>query len=357
MNRTATRPIGISQGRGDPVDGRLNNAAELRLFFALCVLVSHTIQLAGFSQYDIWRSILSSELAVQGFFILSGYLVMGSFERSTGWKDFYLRRLLRIYPAYAAAVFIFLLLSVLQAVALGRNIQWQEVPRYIVANLILLNFVQPGIGGLFEGQAFTEINGALWTIKLEVLFYTIVPFLYAMGRRWSLRRVAVVLILLGLAWRLGLSSLAVNYNLAVHPALAHQLPGQLHFFAVGILLFDASHHPHARRGHAMVLLAALTLAVVLSGPRLALQLGGLCVLIYVVSRLPQAPTPFSKHDLSYGVYLCHFPIIQLLIGAGLVTHGASLFLITVFSLATGYAWLSWRLIEAPALRLARRSAA
>ncbi len=60
---------------------QFRNLQELRLFFALSVVVAHSIGLAKYTEWDIIRKILSSEVAVQGFFILSGFLVYGSFER------------------------------------------------------------------------------------------------------------------------------------------------------------------------------------------------------------------------------------------------------------------------------------
>lgn len=336
---------------------RLSNIAELRLFFAVCVLVSHTIQLGGFTRYDIWRVILSSEVAVQGFFILSGYLVLGSYERSASLGDFYVRRFLRIYPAYAVAVLVMLGLGLLQTVVMDRPVAKEDIPRYLIANLSLLNFIQPGVAGVFSDRAYTEINGALWTIKLEMMFYALVPMVHAAGRHFGFRIVGAALMLLGLLWKPVLEMLSETNLLRIHPALMHQLPGQLHFFAIGILMFDAMRTPARARGHAATVAMATMLAALLHGGSLALQIALLCLFIFAVTRLRQAPTPFSRHDLSYGVYLCHFPIIQLLATAGFTVWGAGLFLMAVLGLATVYAALSWRWVEAPALRLAGKAAA
>jgi len=330
---------------------RLANVAELRLFFALSVLVSHTIQLAGFSDYDIWRQILSSEVAVQGFFILSGFLVLGSYTKHPSERDFYLRRLLRIYPGYVVAVLVFLALCLTEAASHAQLPSAAQVQRYLVANLLLLNFLQPGLDGVFSGNAYREINGALWTIKLEVMFYALVPLLHRVAHRWSFRALGVGLIVCGLLWRpaLGLVEAALGHPL--HQALFHQLPGQLHFFGLGVLLFDMSRQPAQARGNLLVLLGAAASALVLGDQRLALQMLLLSAFVYAITCLPQWRTPFERHDLSYGVYLCHFPIIQLLIAFGLANQGILVFLSATLLLASLYALASWRWIEAPALRL------
>ena len=332
---------------------KLTNIAELRLLFALCVVVAHSIQLGGFSQHDIWRKILSSEVAVQAFFILSGFLVMGSYARSPDVADFYYRRWLRIYPGYAMAVLFFLALCLLQAQAQGHAVSRSDVLRYLWANLSLLNFLQPSISGVFETSAYREINGALWTIKLEVMFYALVPLFSACARRWSLRHTAVVLMLVGLGWRPLLALLQQQLGWRLHPSLAHQLPGQLHFFALGMLLFDVSRQPGRALGNALAALAGVALAWTLGESRLALQMLLLLVFIHAITQLPQARTPLSKTDLSYGVYLAHFPIVQLLVGSDVRHWSAGPFLALVLLLALAYALLSWRWIEQPALNLAQ----
>lgn len=350
---TTTEPPAASWRAKAGTSTKLNNIAELRLLFALCVVVAHTIQLGGFNEYDIWRRILSSEVAVQAFFVLSGFLVMGSYVRSPDVADFWYRRWLRIYPGYAVAVLFFLALCLFQAVAKGNSVSRSEVLRYLWANLSLLNFLQPSIDGVFKTSAYRDINGALWTIKLEVMFYALVPLFSACARRWSLRRTALVLMLVGVVWRPLLALLQQQMGWRLHPSLAHQLPGQLHFFALGMLLFDVSRQPARALGNALVALVGVALAWALGESRLALQMLLLLVFIHVITQLPQAHTPLGKTDLSYGVYLAHFPIVQLLVGSAAWHWGAGPFLGLVLLFTSTYALLSWRWIEQPALNLAR----
>ena len=52
-----------------------------------------------------------------------------------------------------------------------------SVGRYLGWNLAFLNFMEPALPGVFEANRFTEINGALWTLKIEVMFYLVLPLL------------------------------------------------------------------------------------------------------------------------------------------------------------------------------------
>jgi peptidoglycan/LPS O-acetylase OafA/YrhL len=327
------------------------------LLFAIFVVVSHSIQLGQFTRYDFWRQIFSSEVAVQGFFILSGFLVLGSYARAQDIRKFYLRRFLRIYPGYLVAVALFLVLALTQAYVQRLAIDQGEIYRYIMVNFLLLNFLQPGIDGVFQVGAYQEINGALWTIKLEVMFYALVPLLYWAGRRWSFRATAIALIVIGLSWRPLLGFIASTGGINVHASIAHQLPGQLHFFGMGVLMFSVLERPHHRLGNAIIVLVAVLLAGLVGEKALAVQILLLSLFIYGVTQLPQMPSPIGDTDLSYGVYLAHFPIIQLLVGAAAPSLGFVPFLVLVLLLATTYALASWHWVELPSMRLARGVAA
>lgn len=333
------------------------NISELRLLFALMVVIAHTIQLASFSDYDLWRKIFSSDFAVQGFFILSGFLVLNSFARTHCIHKFYLRRFLRIYPGYLVAVVLFLFLALTQSHVQQLEVNKSEIYRYIVVNLLFLNFLQPSIGGVFEAGAYQVINGALWTIKLEVMFYALVPLLYWGGRRWSFRAIAVSLIVIGLLWRPLLEFMALTVGIKVHDSIAHQLPGQLHFFGIGVLMFDVLQRPYHQLGNAIIVLFAVLLAGLVVGKAMAFQILLLTLFIYGATQLPQILTPLGDTDLSYGVYLAHFPIIQLLIATAAPNLGFEAFLVLVLMLVITYALASWHWVELPAMRLARGVAA
>lgn len=332
---------------------RFKNINELRLMFALSVLISHAIQLGQFASYDILRTIFSSEIAVQGFFILSGFLVFGSYSRMLNIRSFYMRRFFRIYPGYVMALILFLFFALIQSYLYGQEVAGREVARYFGFNLLLLNFLQPSIDGVFQLNPYHDINGALWTIKIEVMFYALVPLLYWIGRRWSLRFVAVTLILVGLSWRPLLDLVSLG-GWHLHPSFAHQLPGQLHFFGFGILMFDASVNNGHWIGNVTIVIVATLLAGLIGAPSVIVRVLLLSLFCFGITQLPQMNLPLGDRDLSYGIYLSHFPIIQLLIGAGIDGLGAELFMPLVLLLSVAYAIVSWKCVELPALQFSRR---
>lgn len=332
---------------------RLNNVAELRLLFAACVVLSHAVQLSANHSFDVIRFVMNSEVAVQGFFILSGYLVFGSFDRIRNVKKFYSRRFLRIYPAYAVAVLLFITLGVIQALALGGGVRWADLPPYLLANLATLNFLYPVVDGVFAGNPMEYVNGALWSIKVELMFYASVPLLYALTRRVPIGIVAAMLIFAGIMWWPVLNLLAGYVGITPSLSFKYQLPGQLHFFGLGVALFARSKGHISTGALAVITMWAILLLLLLGAVREALHVVGLVVVIGSVSALPQVKDLFRGQDISYGIYLSHFPIIQLLLAAGAGQWPFFLYLGAVVSLATAYGFASWNFIERPSLAYRR----
>ena len=180
----------------------LNRFDALRLAFASMVFVYHAVALSGLvadSPLELNLAVIA-ELSIQGFFIISGALVYGSWERSRGLADYTSKRVRRLYPAYIVVILIPALISA--TLSFGQPGAWQEIVGYISANLVFLNFLAPSLPGLFEEQRHTIVNGALWTLKIEVMFYLAVPLL-----AWGLSKltrywwVGIGLLALGgLAW-------------------------------------------------------------------------------------------------------------------------------------------------------------
>ena len=333
---------------------RFNNISHLRLLFAASVMVSHALLLLDPNSYRLIRIVLNSEAAVQGFFILSGMLVFGSFARIASASSFWRRRLARLYPGYAVAVLVFAGLVLAQAMLQGVAVEWDTVPRYLAANLATLNFLQPTIGGVFEDSHQPAINGALWSIKVELMFYAFVPLLFAIGRRVGFGLLAAALIAAGVLYWPVLLWLGEQAGVGIPVSFKFQLPGQVHYFALGVGLFAVTEGRIDMRAMALLVGLMIALLALVGQSREALQAAVLVAIIGGVSRLPAVAEPFGGRDLSYGIYLAHFPLIHILLAAGaaaVLPVGAFVALVVV--LAGLYALASWHLIEKPALALGK----
>jgi len=84
-----------------------NNFNLLRLTFALMVVAYHTaLSIPGASNLAEGVFSIGAMVGVQGFFVLSGYLVFASFERSESVALYAEKRFRRLYPAYAVVILV-----------------------------------------------------------------------------------------------------------------------------------------------------------------------------------------------------------------------------------------------------------
>jgi peptidoglycan/LPS O-acetylase OafA/YrhL len=105
MAATSTAPHELLTP-ADP--SRDNNLNFLRLLLALLVLVSHAPELTDGNRSRelltrVFHTLSFGEVAVDGFFLLSGYLIVKSWERSGSLWEYSQKRLRRIYPAFVVA--------------------------------------------------------------------------------------------------------------------------------------------------------------------------------------------------------------------------------------------------------------
>jgi peptidoglycan/LPS O-acetylase OafA/YrhL len=162
-----------------------NNFDVLRLVFAGSICLVHAYVLSGFHELAGIVRILSSAVAVEGFFVVSGFLIFMSYERSSSLASYIGKRVRRIYPAYFTVVMLSALgLVAVSSKSFGEYFSFAWV-KYVFANLAFLNFMQQTLPRVFELNNLSAVNGALWTLKIEVMFYLIVPAFVFLFRNFS----------------------------------------------------------------------------------------------------------------------------------------------------------------------------
>ena len=319
-----------------------NNFTILRLGLALMVVLGHFKAFVGLFSPD-WPFSYSAT-AVECFFVVSGFLVTHSFDRDPDLGRFFIRRVCRIYPLYFVVIVVqSLVLASLAPGGVEGNLA--ATARYLAANAVFANFADHDIGGVMSGLVDPSLNASLWTLKIEFGFYLILPFLWKAIQRWGLVVVAVLFVA-SVAFQLGM-------NAADQPLLAKQLPGQLHYFLLGILGYKYQHRFKFDRRLGLV-------AAILSGVAMTLLMHlripviyPLTVAAFVMFVAFSTPRVRLTLDISYGVYLLHAPIIQLSLLFGLYRpgwDGVALTVGTVLLLAA----VAERFIEAPGIAFGRR---
>lgn len=326
-----------------------NNFDGLRLLFAFGVVLFHIAALTAIPALAPMQAALGlgAELAVQGFFVISGFLVYGSYERTGSVLRYFGKRARRLYPAYAAIVLLMALISLIYFARTGGELA--HVARYLGANLVFANFLEPTLPGLFPENPHAEVNGALWTIKIEVAFYLAVPILFFLLAR--LQKLALILAIYvgAMVWR-GAWEDAAAGGWLYGEEMARQLPGQMGFFICGVALWIWRDGARRRMLWIAGAGAALFALSFVPGLEAVARPAGWAGLIFAVSfGLPRIYDAKMSGDYSYGLYLVHFPIVQMVVAGGFAAASPALSVAMIAIMSCAASWAMWRFVERPFL--------
>lgn len=324
-----------------------NNFDALRILLAASVILFHTAFLSNANELSWFAVNVSSSAGVQGFFFVSGFLVVMSYERSTTITAYFSKRIRRIAPAYIATVVGFsVLLCVVSTLSIPDYFTSGRLYKYLLYNLALSNFAEPTLPGVFTQNFRHAVNGSLWTIKIEVLFYVMVPAICWAARRLPKQPLLLGLALLSLAWNVGLHKLGVDLNSSFLERLSMQAPGQLSYFLGGtIAYYRAEAGLLQTRGWQ----AALGVIIYYFADGYVGDLLSPVAVYFFMSwaafRMP-LPGDWTKYgDISYGIYLLHWPVIQVMIAYGAFLAHPFLASLTCWCIVVMLAYASWHLVE------------
>jgi peptidoglycan/LPS O-acetylase OafA/YrhL len=332
----------------DVSQGRDNNLNLIRMIAALSVLVSHAWPLAlGMGTEQPLERLTGFQLGTQAvyvFFAISGFLIARSYEHHGTVREWAAARVLRIFPGLAVVLVIMafglgpLLTELSPRDYLTDPATWTYVP----ANLTLA-FRQIYLPGL------TLTNGPLWTLEYEVLCYFVVLAMGLAGAFRSRLRLALVVGLF-VAANLAMVIIPDRLPMTVRNLLSLGLP-----FACGVAFYMA------RRWLPLTpwLLLPFLLLIPLLRDTVLHQPIYVLTLVYATFLLAYLPGgPIRRYnrvgDFSFGIYIYAWPVQQTMVDfAGPMSPLTNIVLSVPVALAL--AWLSWHLVEKPALGWMRSS--
>ncbi len=342
--RGAVRP---RPSLAEAFDPRGNALDVLRLALAVVVALTHAT-LLGFGWQPVWGSAYLGDLAVDGFFVLSGFLVARSYLRLGSLRRYAWHRFLRIMPGFWVCLLLVAgVVAPLAALLSGRPatsvLTGEDTALSYVTSNALLRINQLGVDGVGNpaDAGDPSLDGSLWSLFYEALCYGAVAALGVLGllhrRRWVL---AALCALLWAATIAGAAGVDVGSPLVLRLLFVFLLGSAAFLFAERVPVSTAL------AGASLVLVAAglhlLPDHRALAGPAFAY------LLLWAVVRLPLRPR--LRWDLSYGLYVYHWPVYLLLSLAGAGVLGVPAFTALGLLIAAAAATASWLLVEAPALR-------
>lgn len=326
-----------------------NNFDFLRLLFSIFVIVTHSYPLLGQIECDKLCLLSNSQasfsiIGVKGFFIISGYLIYQSLERSSSLLNYFWKRFLRLYPAL-----IVMLLTLMLFVPI---VYHHEIPIYknetfwsFFYNNTKVYQPQHIIQGVFETNLYPRIiNGSLWTIQYELTMYILLSFLFLFKNYKKINNfiiLSIVVILL-------IGNLFFKEQIGVYGFIisAKPLLDLGYFFMSGVLIYVFE---NILRSYFRILFFASILILTLSINYYFFENAIFFILPIIVIYIGSNSTKYINQihekigDLSYGIYIYGFPIQQALV----YFFKPNLYILMISSIiiASIFGFFSWHLIE------------
>lgn len=330
---------------------RRNNFTALRIVFAWMVLYGHSFPITGKGIKDPLKplfegSIWIGELAVSGFFAISGFLVAASFARR-GLLDYTISRVLRIYPALIVCVLlsVFVVGPAFTELAVGEYFSRSSTMDYLW-NMTLLFPVEFQLPEVFAEHARRGVNGSLWTLPVEMSCYILLAIFGAAGllRSRVLANTALLGLLLFASFYFGDLPLIGREERWAKPAS---------YFLVGVAIYvNRKYIPL----NGPLALFATALAVGALGEAWFMYVfppAFSYLVFYLAYRTPHLDMDRRLGDPSYGIYIYAWPVQQMVVewfpaqGPYFNTALATLIVVSL-------ALTSWHFLEKPALGLKGR---
>ena len=338
------------------VGSRDNNFNLIRILAALAVVVSHGYVLASGLEYSEPVSKLLGmtlgTIAVDIFFISSGFLVAASLISRRSTVEFVCARALRIYPA----LWVMLILTVF---GLGACLTTLPKAAYFGSHETLLYLAKCGtliagvdrrLPGVFTHNPYNDtVNGSLWTMPYEVRMYVRLALVWILLRltgkyRMTLFKMAIPAIAAYAGIRLAL-------NHSDDPFRAEALRLLFMFFTGSTFYVFKERIVLSRRIAVLLTLALLAATMRVDIFKVVYDL----TLAYLLFFLAYVPAGWVRNynrlgDYSYGTYIYAFPIQQALVAlVPGITTGA--LILVSFVVTEIFAVLSWHFLEHRALQV------
>lgn len=338
-----------------------NSLDYIRLFAALQVATTHYLNLTiveygiqdGGDTFLLWfKRALSLFPGVVILFCVSGFLMGAALEKQDTRAVFFKKRILRIYPGLWANI-LFTALLVLAAA--------EGAVSHIPSLLAWCTVQGTGMAytpGFLKSYGAGSINGALWTIMVEVQFYALIWLFWNFLKKRSDR------------WWAGMTGIAVFCNLgcwfvkekALLPESLLSLLDRtflpyLIWFCLGLLIY----HWRERMVPVLVKWLPISLAVfilykacwLLSGWQVPGYYADIITSLALPAVVIGCAYRFGRHrakqEISYGIFLYHWPLINLVFRFGLPESVNRILLFVAYTAAYVFlALLSARFVERPA---------
>lgn len=342
--------------------GRDNNFNFIRFIAATLVLVSHSYPLFyGTGDSEPLKLLVGMSLgtvAVDLFFVSSGFLIANSFFYRKSLSNFIKARILRIYPGLAVSLIIsvFVLGVFFTTLTTSEYLSDIQTYKFLFINMILFFGEEATLPGVFGELPWEHtVNGSLWTLPFEVRAYALLVLVgITLGyceNKWKILDSKKLYLFIP---TFGMGIYLFDYFHTILPIsyFGAEYARLLTMFFIGVAFYQYREKIVLSNKIFYTLIALLILSSI--DNQLFFVIYN-CTLAYIVFYLAYVPKgtirKFNTYgDYSYGIYIYAFPVQQAVLA---VNPKLSLLTFIIISLVITFilACFSWHLIENKALKL------
>jgi peptidoglycan/LPS O-acetylase OafA/YrhL len=331
---------------------KVNNFDVLRLFAATEVLVEHSFHHLQIDE-PFWVTVYKCFSGVPVFFVISGYLISASLERSKNIKNYLTNRFLRICPGFWTCI----LFTVITAAIVGKiNFVNLQAATWLLAQFVGVIYTP----AFLSHYGFGSYNGALWTIPVEVQFYLVLPVIYFLLKPAHKKNgyiFALLVLFLSIAFYTHLAFPDIG-NLATESKMAklirYSFVPHFYMFLCGVLMQRTRvFQSDLIYGKGLYWTAAFLCYMFLAPDFIAKDvIAKLMLSVTTISLAYTRPGFFDNvlkgNDISYGIYIYHGVVLNVIVELNKLHSYTWLTIAIVCTYIL--AFLSWKFIEKPMLR-------
>jgi peptidoglycan/LPS O-acetylase OafA/YrhL len=296
-------------------------------------------------------------IGVDIFFVISGFLmtsiVLAQKEKgSFDFYKFYLQRIKRIVPAQ----FVMLLLVAVFSLYFYLYTDIETLRKWFVSSALFFSNIVFAYGDNYFGAKSTQ-NPVLhtWSLSIEMQFYLFLPFLLMLVKNKYIKGIVTILIVI----LTGYSSYKI-FTYGTQPVIYFSLPARIPEFLMGVVFAIVFKNKILSKNTSVFATVAGIIMIFLSAILIdeSSQFPGIIALIPCVGTvliLISSETNFTRlfsnkisvyvGELSYSLYLWHWPIMALLRYSNDQYKFTTQEMLGVTLLTAIFAWLSYTYVE------------
>jgi len=334
----------------------INNFDLIRLFAATKVAIFHMLKCLHTG--EDWLAFLSYIPGVPIFFFISGYLIYKSYNnienKSKNLSIFYTNRFLRLYPGLYVCFLISFVSIYLSGYFDNVGIPSKQFIVWVVTSLTFFQFYNPDF---LRGYGMGAINGSLWSIAVELQFYLLAPLVFTILNK-SKKMGGVLFV--GFIIINVIKNIFFTGGNIFNKLISVSFAPWIYMFIFGAYISkNKAIQEKILSIHPVIFLVTYILTNYIAvtfnlGTSNTVNPISFLILGCLVFKIAYTKPRLSKHilgnnDISYGVYIYHMPIVNFLLFKKFNGTPSGFFIAILLTYI--FAYISWTLIERPALNL------